>query len=422
MGMQSISATTRKATTAFTLPSTRRALRNLLARALYLRVLLWWGAQLTMLAVYASLRGKMDDLGMPVHGSGLETGIFGSLPTLWLQHHIYTLAPHDLEWAAVIVHGSWFFVPIVAAVFVSIRRPDRIGSFFRWWIALQVLALALFALFPMRPPWMANDEVTRIVALRFGGQIDDPNALAAMPSLHVTFPLMISLWFFRERWKAPAFVMLAYATLIGVEVVFSGEHYVVDVAGACATASFIFLAARINYGEAFRSLRRSFAEGSRSPAVETVLQAARRAHNRQRGQTLIEFSLALPIILLFLLVMVDFGLALDHRIVMQHAVSEGVREAAVSTSLIDIQTTASDQSQGLVNPADVSVCYIDENGNGYPGDIGDKVRVSASYTYQFTAGGGEMLQAFGVSPPSITMEPIYTTALQTEVTGAPTCS
>lgn len=141
----------------------------------------------------------------------------------------------------------------------------------------------------------------------------------------------------------------------------------------------------------------------------------------QRGQTLIEFTLALPIILLFLLVMVDFGLALDHRLVMQHAVSEGVREASLTDDLDDVVATTVDQSQGLVDTGDVSVCYIDMNGNGDAGEVGDKVRVSATYTYNFTAGGGEMLGAFGVSPPAIVMNPTYTTALQKAVSGASEC-
>jgi Flp pilus assembly protein TadG len=410
---------TRTVLVSFTLPQTRRNIHLLVQRPL-LRVLVWWGAALIALAVYASLRGKMDNVGFPVRGAGFETGLFGSLPTLWLQRHIFTIWPTEMEWASVVIHASWFFVPVLAAIFVSWRRPDRIGSLFRWWIALQALGLVLFALFPTAPPWMANSDVTRVVAIRFGGHIDDPNPLAAMPSLHVAFPLIISLWFFRERWKAPAFAMLAYSAMIAFEVVFSGEHYVVDVLGSCATVGIIFLAARIDYAAAFRTFSRAPADG--------VVAAARRIHERQRGQTLIEFALALPIILVFLLVMVDFGLLLDHRIVLQHAMSEGVREASITggssaSALTDIRTTVADQSQSLVSSSDVHVCYINVTGTSDPGEVGDKVQVSLNppYTYNFTAGGGELLKVFKVSPPVITMDPVYTTALQAPVTGATAC-
>jgi hypothetical protein len=226
-------------------------------------------------------------------------------------------------------------------------------------------------------------------------------------------------------WWGMALVALAvYSAVIALEVVFSGEHYIVDVLGSCAITGFIFLAARIDYAAAFRTFSRAArATFSRAPA-DGVVAAARRVHERQRGQTLIEFALMLPIILVFLLVMVDFGLLLDHRIVLQHAMSEGVREASVSSNLTDIKDTVAGQSQNLVAATDVKVCYINVTGTSDPGEVGDKVQVSLNppgYTYNFTAGGGELLGAFGISPPVITMNPVYTTALQAPVTGATAC-
>ena len=421
----SLSSSTRTVMTALTLPRTTAALRDLLREHSFVRVLSWWAVALIALAACTRARSNADNIGLPVHGSRMETQLFGSLPTVWLQEHVYSLSPNVFAWGVAIVHASWFFVPLLVAAFVSWRRPQRIGSFFRWWIALQTICVLLFALIPTEPPWMASSDVTRLITIHFGRAATDPNPLAAMPSLHVALPLVISLWFFRERWKAPAFAMLGYTLLIAFEVVFSGEHYVVDVMGAGAVAAFVFLAARLNWVEAYRSLRRT-AGGS---AAEPALQAMRRAGQGERGQGLIEFALLLPILLVFLVVMVDFGIAVDHRLVMQHAVSEGVREAAFTggtsaSALTDIQTTTAGQSQGLVAASVVKVCYIDASVplNGNAGDIGDKVRVSAKYTYQFTAGGGELMRAFGVTPPTIDMEPVYTTALQVPVTGANACS
>ena len=157
-----------------------------------------------------------------------------------------------------------------------------------------------------------------------------------------------------------------------------------------------------------------------SLAAHCSLRSIRRA-GRERGQALIEFALILPLVLLFLLVLVDFGMAVGHRLAIQHALSEGVREAQVTDQLADITDTTVDQSQGLLDAADVTVCYEDQNGNGDPGEIGDKVRVAVEYTYQFSAGGGELMLAFGVTPPSIVMDPSAVAALQTEVDGAPPC-
>jgi hypothetical protein len=121
-------------------------------------------------------------------------------------------------------------------------------------MALHFIVNPSFALLPLRPPWMASDAVIRVVALHLGSGIPDNNPLAAMPSLHVALPLLISFWFFRERWKLPALAMLAYAALVAFEVTLSGEHYVIDVAGAAVVAGAIALAARIDYRRAFSRL------------------------------------------------------------------------------------------------------------------------------------------------------------------------
>ena len=149
--------------------------------------------------------------------------------------------------------------------------------------------------------------------------------------------------------------------------------------------------------------------------------------NGERGQALILMVFAMTIVLLIGVIVVDFGMAVDHRLVVQHAVSEGVREAQVtnmSTITLTKQQIADvtvGQSQGLLEPADVTVCYLDQNSNGDPGDIGDKVRVAVEYTYRFSVGGGEVMTAFGVPVPSILMNPSAVAALQTKVDGATPC-
>ena len=212
----------------------------------------------------------MDDIGLPVHGAATEHAVFGSIPTVWLQDEVYPFSPVIFSWAARVVHGSWFVAPWLAGILVSWKRPERIGSFFGWWIALHFIVNPLFALFPLQPPWMASAEVIRVVALHTAGEIPDNNPLAAMPSLHVALPLLISFWFFRERWKVPALAMLAYAALIAFEVTFSGEHYVIDVAGAVVVAGAIALAAQIDYRRAFSRLSEHLERMKLLPASQRV--------------------------------------------------------------------------------------------------------------------------------------------------------
>jgi Flp pilus assembly protein TadG len=395
------------------LPSTRLATRRLLRRP-RIRAILWWLASLLSLIIYAPLRGRMDNVGLPVHGAELEERLFWSLPTLWLQHHIFAQWPGPLEWASVVIHSSWFFVPMLAAVLVTWRRLDRVGSFFKWWIALQFIVLPLFALFPLRPPWMANEEVTRIIALRFGGEIHDSNPLAAMPSLHVAFPLMISLWFLRERWKMPAVIMLAYSAIVAFEVVFSGEHYVVDVVGAVVVAVGVMLLARLDYRGMFGHLSKAVAGiiPERRQETEPSPGTLARLYHSERGQVLIEFALLAPLIFVFLFTIVDFGIALDRRITLQHAVREGARAAAVEADPLVAQQATAAQAQGLIDETDVEVCYVDEDGSGQP-DALEHVKVSTSFTYQFTIPFGQLMGAFGIDVGGgIEMTPDATSAFE----------
>ena len=145
----------------------------------------------------------------------------------------------------------------------------------------------------------------------------------------------------------------------------------------------------------------SAAEGRLKPALEPAMD-----RRGERGQALIEFAFVLPIILVFLLGLVDFGIAIDRREVLQHSVYEGSRKAIPGATVEDIMDRTVVQSQGLLDGApyecpavaspSICVCYKDSDSNGTI-NAGDDVRVSAYYTYRFSAGGGGMLKAFGVS-------------------------
>jgi hypothetical protein len=129
--------------------------------------------------------------------------------------------------------------------------------------------------------------------------------------------------------------------------------------------------------------------------------------------------LVLPVMFVFMLVIVDFGLALDKRAVIQHDVREGARQGAVGKSVADIKSAAG-ESPGVF---DVEVCYLDKNGNGNPGNAGDSVRVSGDYTYEFTIGSGELLSVFGVNAGGldIQMTPSAEARLETSIAGADPC-
>ncbi len=148
------------------------------------------------------------------------------------------------------VHASFYYVPTI--VMLRLWWVNR--ALFRRLLTALVLTLGLglvsFLLIPSNPPWMnpATGDTNPVAAYRINavvgqqhgvGQFDDDgglkaetNPLAAMPSIHfgVTFLLLLAALGSRRRWVALASLDVV---LMGVALVYLGEHLVVDeVAGA----------------------------------------------------------------------------------------------------------------------------------------------------------------------------------------------
>jgi hypothetical protein len=124
----------------------------------------------------------------------------------------------------------------------------------------------VYALAPTVPPWMAANhfglmpELTRFNAILFNFAIPDltsgfdTNPIAAMPSLHAGFPILccLLLWGL-YRWKATPFYVYTAAVLFAI--VYSGDHYVVDVLAGLVLAVVCYLVAA----------------GRRKPALEAAV-------------------------------------------------------------------------------------------------------------------------------------------------------
>ncbi len=70
-------------------------------------------------------------------------------------------------------------------------------------------------------------------------------------------------------------------------------------------------------------------------------------HRRDRGQSLVEFSLIFPIAMLLFMALFDFGRAVYGLNAVGNAAREGTRTAIVNQNWSDIRQRASDQATGL---------------------------------------------------------------------------
>ncbi len=108
----------------------------------------------------------------------------------------------------------------------------------------------------------------------------------------------------------------------------------------------------------------------------TILKRiTRRKGEREGGQSLVEFTLVLPIFLLVLFAIVDFGMAFHAWIAVTNSAREGARLGAVRGSATEIEQRVWDTA-GTLEQGKLTVDVTNAEG-----DPGDSVIVDVSYAY-----------------------------------------
>ena len=198
-----------------------------------------WAAYWALLLPYLQLRSYGDELLPWLDGAAIETAIFRFNAPEALQTALYP-GNEWLDFAAFMLHMSWFFVPVFAAIAIMVFERTKLMEFCIWILCMAYVGNLLFFLFPLEPPWM-DAGVSRVLSERQFIQYArvDNNPVAAFPSFHAGIPLLITLFFlFRsERLKPLAWVSGAATLFISVAVVYLGEHWLIDVAGGWILAS-----------------------------------------------------------------------------------------------------------------------------------------------------------------------------------------
>lgn len=95
------------------------------------------------------------------------------------------------------------------------------------------------------------------------------------------------------------------------------------------------------------------------------------------GQTLVEFSLILPLLLIMLFGLVDFGRAFYTWLVVTNAAREGARTGATQQDLSAIQTRIN-QSIGSLDPAELTMTITNVQG-----PRGQPITVDLTYDFQY---------------------------------------
>ena len=203
-------------------------------------------------AIGAKVAGRVHDVAPILYERSL---LGGQVACTWLQEHIgYGVIGRSLGTLLSAEYLFHFAAPLVAGLWLWLRHRDRFGTFVGAYILVMSAGFIGYLLYPEMPPWLAAQHgqlppVHRIVVdtlQNLGGFGSfyagaDPEPNAAMPSLHVSVPMIVACsvisvkgWGSRRAW-----LWMLYPVTISFGVVYLGEHYVADcvvgliLGGAC---------------------------------------------------------------------------------------------------------------------------------------------------------------------------------------------
>ncbi len=101
-------------------------------------------------------------------------------------------------------------------------------------------------------------------------------------------------------------------------------------------------------------------------------------NRKNKGQSLVETALLLPVILLLLTGIIDFGLLFNNYLVVSNASREGGRAAAIGSTDAQVRAVVNNDTASL-DPANLTVTITPSESTGRRS--GDAVTVTVQYRY-----------------------------------------
>jgi len=185
---------------------------------------------------------------------------FGVDPTVQLQRWLFN--PSHLHWwdyACWLVYNSHFFTSYVIAAVLWKRNHERFRRYITLFVGLTFVGYAGYLLYPALPPWKASlarrmgpsvriiPLVWQHVGLRAAAALFTrgshfANNIAAMPSLHAAYPVLILLFFWRAARRPVRVLLVCYSLAMDFTLVYTGEHFVADEVAGWTCAAVVFFA------------------------------------------------------------------------------------------------------------------------------------------------------------------------------------
>lgn len=222
-----------------------------------------WAPFMAVLFAYDKLRSIAD--GLLVRARELpqikaEAALFGKpIPTVRLQNRLWH-GTSDLHWwdyATWAVYLSHFFATLVLAAVLWTWWQQHFRRYATMVCVLALAGFATYVLYPAVPPWMAaqhgtigrSNRTAKLVWSVVLPQQGDlfatgqkyANNVAAMPSLHAAYSLLLVLFLWRLVPVWARVLLALYPPAMAFSLVYGGEHYLVDCVAGWAYAIGAFL-------------------------------------------------------------------------------------------------------------------------------------------------------------------------------------
>lgn len=145
-------------------------------------------------------------------------------------------AATSAELLSIVYLAAQFVVLPGALIWLYRRSPEDYRALRNTVVATWLIAVPIFALFPVAPPRLADLGFVDMVSQQPGVGLTGRstifyNPFAAVPSLHVGFAFAVSL-------------ALSWGPLVTLSVVATGNHYVFDIAVGLAVTALGYAAGR----------------------------------------------------------------------------------------------------------------------------------------------------------------------------------
>ena len=178
-----------------------------------------------------------------------ELLFFGTVPTVRLQRAIpVSTSNGSVQWWGYLmtaIYVTHFLVAPIVALWIYIAHREWFSRFAALIVSVTVCGFITYFALPATPPWLASRQgdlastirvahlvwqelgITELATI-FNGNARLANPVAALPSLHAAWPLMMLLFLWPRigQWR---WALLAYNVAMDFVLVYGAEHYLSDI-------------------------------------------------------------------------------------------------------------------------------------------------------------------------------------------------